>query len=229
MKNLRLLIMAISFILIGINGIIVSTWFVGKHMSTDRAFPMMDMMMGEGMMNQQQMKDMMRRMMPGMLPPGIKPESLPERNSQGAKLLIRYCTQCHDLPSPYMHAAEEWPIITRRMFARMSMMSGMQGMGMMNIENPSVEEQQAIVEYLEAHSLKSIAPMEIPDSGSEGAILFKDKCSQCHFLPEPKFHTVKEWPAVVERMQGNMRSMGKTVIADNEKKSITNYLINHAR
>lgn len=47
--------------------------------------------------------EMMQDMMSGRLPPGIEPEDLPETDSTGAKLIVRYCTQCHNLPSPSMH------------------------------------------------------------------------------------------------------------------------------
>lgn len=233
MENPRLLALAIIFILIGAFGLTVSTWFAGKQTTRDGAISMMDMMMdmmmGKGMMNKGQMKDMMKSMMPGMLPPGIKPENLPEPNSTGAKLLIRYCAQCHDLPSPFMHSGEEWPVTAGRMFARMSMMSGMQGMSMMAIESPLAEEKETIVGYLKKHSMESISPKELPDPGSESAVLFRGRCSQCHALPNPKLHTAKEWPSVVERMQGNMESMGRKVLTENEKKEIVGYLVNQAR
>jgi cytochrome c5 len=176
------------------------------------------------MMNRDQMKDMMQRMMPGMLPPAIKPEDLPDPNSLGAKLLVRYCTQCHGLPSPKMHSAEDWPLATNRMFARMSMMSGM-----MDIENPSLEERQAIVAYLKANVLKSISPSGLPAPESKGALLFKDTCSQCHSIPDPKLHTAQEWPKVVERMTSNMQAMGRRVITEDEKKEILSYLTAYSR
>lgn len=229
MKNPRLLALAIVFIVTGILGISVSTWFAGRRMTDDRTVPMMDMMMGKGMMNKGQMKDMMKNMMPGMLPPGVKPENLPEPDSRGAKLLIRYCAQCHDLPSPFMHGGEEWPVIAGRMFARMSKMSGMQGTSMMDIENPSTEEKKTIVGYLEKHSMKSISPNKLLDPGSESAVLFREKCSHCHALPDPKLHTAEEWPGVVERMRGNMKSMERTEITENEKNTIVGYMVDQAR
>ena len=229
MKNPRLFALAIVFLVTGILGISVSTWFAGRRMTDDRTVPMMDMMMGKGMMNKGQMKDMMKSMMPGMLPPGVKPENLPEPDSRGAKLLIRYCGQCHDLPSPFMHGGEEWPAIAGRMFARMSMMSGMQGMSMMDIENPSAQEKETIISYLIKHSMRSISPNELPAPGSEGAVLFRERCSQCHSLPNPKLHSAEEWPGVVERMQANMKSMGRTVITENEKKTIAGFLVNQGR
>jgi cytochrome c5 len=226
MRNNRLLIIAFILIALGLIGIFATTWS-GSYHEPRRMFPMPGMMtdgmMGRGMMNRDQMKDMMQRMMPGMLPPGVKPESLPEPDSRGANLLVRYCSQCHDLPSPAMHTAEEWPQVADRMLTRMSMMSGM-----MSIENPSLEERQAIVAYLKANALKSISPNDLPAPESKGALIFKETCSQCHALPDPKLHTSGEWPKVLERMTSNMQSMGRRVITEDEKKAILSYLIAYA-
>jgi hypothetical protein len=40
---------------------------------------------------------------------------------------------------------------------------------------------------------------------------FRLACGQCHVLPDPRRHTAKEWPAVVERMQKNMDWMNRVV------------------
>lgn len=226
MKNYRLLTIAVILIVLGLIGILTTTWF-GNYREPRRMFQMpgmmMDGMMGGGMMNRDEMKDMMQRMMPGMLPPEIKRENLPDPDSRGAKLLTHYCNQCHNLPSPAMHTAEEWPAVTSRMFARMSMMSGMMG-----IENPSSEEQLIIISYLKANSLKSVSPGMLPSPASKGAVLFKEACSRCHALPDPSIHTPQEWRAVVQRMRGNMQAMGKRVITNEEMTEIVAYLSNHA-
>ena len=178
-----------------------------------------------GMMNQNHM-EMMQEMMSGRLPPGIEPEDLPDPESEGAKLLLRYCTQCHNLPSPAMHTSEEWPDVAQRMFSRLRMMSGMreEWMGMMWMKAPSAEEQEIIVAYLKAHSLKPMTPGSLPTPESPGAISFKNTCSQCHALPDPKLHTAEEWSGVVERMRVNMQTMGKPVISKAEKEKIVSYL-----
>ena len=82
--------------------------------------------------------EMKQDMMSGRLPPGIEPEDLPETDSTGAKLIVRYCTQCHNLPSPSMHTTEEWTEVAQRMFNRLSWMSGMreEWMGMMWMKAP---------------------------------------------------------------------------------------------
>lgn len=227
MKNNQLLIIALVLVTLGLMGLFTTSWF-GRHQRIGGVPPMpgmmMDGMMGRDMMDRDQMKEMMQGMMPGMLPPGVKPESLPDPNSKGARLLVRYCTQCHNLPNPAMHSVKEWPMVSNRMFSRMSMMSGM-----MDIENPSSGEQQLIVTYLKAHAMNSISPDELPSPQSHGAILYKETCSQCHGLPDPKIHTGQEWAGVVERMRTNMQLMGKRMITADEKNVIVDYLMKHAK
>jgi len=64
---------------------------------------------------------------------------------------------------------------------------------------------------------------------SEGAILFKETCSQCHALPDPSLHMAQERSAVVERMRGNMKAIGGRVITDQEKRETVAYLTINAR
>jgi hypothetical protein len=176
--------------------------------------------------NQNSMQQMMRAMMSGVVAPGINPGDLPDPSTEAAKLVVEYCAQCHDLPSPLMHSSDEWPGIAERMFRRMAMCSRMSGMGMMgkmggmgmsgmmgmmNIRAPSAKEQEIIAAYLKKHSLKSIQPGALVSPRSKGAMLFAATCTECHALPDPKQHTAQEWPRVVARMQKNMAAMGKSV------------------
>ena len=101
----------------------------------------------QGMSPGGSMRDMMRQMMRGAVPPpGMTPEALPGSGSPGAALLARYCTQCHDLPSPRYKTAEQWPEVFQRMVARMRMMSGgmmgggMMGMGKLEAPDPAEGE-----------------------------------------------------------------------------------------
>ena len=196
---------------------------------------------GEG---QNSMQQMMRTMMSGVVPTGIKPSNLPAPGSEGAKLVARYCVQCHNLPSPLMHSAAEWPGIAERMFQRMTMYSRMSGMGMkgmmggasgngmmgmMNIKAPSAKEEKIIISYLKGHSLKSIQPGALPSPRSKGAILFAATCAQCHALPDPRLHTAQQWSQVVARMRKNMVTMGKTVPDAATLRTITEFLQDSAR
>ncbi|TAM79627.1 MAG: hypothetical protein EPN47_17650 [Acidobacteria bacterium] len=202
---------------------------------------------------QNSMQQMMRSMMSGVVPAGIKPGDLPAPGSEGAKLIAKYCVQCHNLPSPSMHSAGEWPGVADRMFQRMSMCSRMSGMGMMrnmggmgmkgmmggtsgngmmgmmNVKAPSAHEQEIIVAYLKEHSLKSIQPGALPSPRTKGAILFAATCAQCHALPDPRQHTAQQWPQVVVRMHKNMVAMGKSVPDAATLRTITEFLQDAAR
>jgi mono/diheme cytochrome c family protein len=203
--------------------------------------------------NQNSMQQMMGSMMSGVVPAGIKPAGLPAPSSDGAKLVARYCAQCHNLPSPLMHSAKEWPGIADRMFSRMSMCSRMSGMGMMrkrggmgiggmmggtggrgmmgmmNIKTPSAEEQRIIIQYLQKHSLKSIEPDALPMARTKGAVLFASTCAQCHALPDPKQHLAVDWPQIVARMRKNIIAMGKTVPSTETLRTVTEFLQQAAR
>ncbi len=226
MENNRTFLIAIVLIAVGMVGIITIGWFIDYQDAGSWAWSGM----GPGMMNQSPMGEMMNQMMPDLVPPGVNPQDLPDPQSKGVQLLVYYCTQCHNLPSPSMHSAGEWPAVANRMFRRMSRMSGTGGMGMMmSVEMPSPEEQRLIVAYLESHGMKSISPHTLPSPESKGAAFFKEFCSQCHALPDPKAHTSNEWPAVVQKMRGFMQAMDKKVITEGEEKEVLSYLGSHAK
>ncbi len=237
MKKTGLLLLALVFPMAGLAGVVIMAPTPGLYGCTygpgGLMAPMISRDLGAGMRGRAamshgrggfgQMRGMMQGMMPELLPPGVTPENLPDPKSQGAKLLVRYCHQCHNLPSPSMHSAEEWPDIATRMFYRMEMMSGRMG-----IESPTREDQVAIVNYLKTYALKP-ATSELPAPESPVAILFRQSCTQCHPLPDPKSQTAAEWPAIVERMKSNMEFWHKRVITDEEKKQILGYLEANAK
>jgi cytochrome c5 len=188
-------------------------------------------MMGGGMMmGRDGMKGMMKEMMGAQLPPGIEPRDLPEATSNGARLLGQYCTQCHEMPGPGMHTAEEWPRVVDRMNQRMQMMSGRNMMRMMHdIKAPSDNELQILAAYLQKHAQQAIDKTQYTDLNSPAGKTFMATCSQCHALPDPKQHTAAEWPTIVERMTRNMDAMGKAVPDQETLEVIVAYLQKHAK
>lgn len=240
MERDRVLIVAIVLVVAGASGL-----FLTRHIGSSRGFgggsvpsgemtPMMGqrgggMMGGGGMMSRDQMREMMKGMMGNMLPPGVKPEDIPDPGSPGAKLVVHFCGQCHDIPSPALHTKEEWPSVESRMFARLSMMTGMPMMQGAEMESPSADQQKAVVDYMVAHAMRPADPGALPQPESAGAVSFRDVCSQCHPLPDPGLHTAQEWPAVAERMRTHMKEMGKRVITDRERDEIVGYLSRNAR
>lgn len=140
-----------------------------------------------------------------ILPPGPDPARLPEPRSEGARLLQRYCVQCHHLPNPAMHTATHWPAVVDRMVWRME---GKGNLGplmkdlMAEVEAPTAAEKKTLVAYLQKHGQDAIDPRRYPDLATPEGQAFELACSQCHATPDPRRHTAKEWPAVVERMRG---------------------------
>ncbi|MFQ5487682.1 MAG: c-type cytochrome [Gammaproteobacteria bacterium] len=177
------------------------------------------------------MKSMMKDMMGAQLPLGIAPHELPDPQSSGARLLARYCTQCHELPSPGMHTAQEWPPVVARMNRRMRKMSGRGMMGGMmgRTAAPSDNERREIVEYLQRHAQMPIDISQYTDMNTGPGKAFQGVCAQCHALPDPKQHTAEEWPLVVARMKKNMAAMGKRVPDDSTLEEIVAFLQGHAR
>lgn len=91
-------------------------------------------------------------MMGGVMPPATDPAQLPEPTAAGAKLLTRYCTQCHGLPNPNQHSAEGWPMTVARMQTRMQWMARNSPMG---INAPSEAELKTLLSYLQTHAADS--------------------------------------------------------------------------
>lgn len=178
-------------------------------------------------------------MLERIIPPGFEPAMLPEPRSRGARLTLRYCTQCHNLANPAMHDARRWPSVVARMVPRME---GKGNMGklmsemMAGVESPRPDDTLAITDYLRKHAQRPLDPKKIPEVNSPAAESFRLACSQCHVLPDPQRHTAKEWPAVVARMQDNMEWMNRVVGSKPlpgepqlKLEAINAFLIRHAR
>ena len=187
----------------------------------------MAQMQGDGMMREEQQRGMMDEMMSGRVP-GILPDQLPDPASIEAGLLVRYCAQCHNLPSPATHSAEEWTAVVDRMDRLMSSVEGMGRREMMRIKRPTEDERKRLLRYLQAHALRPFSAPSIPLPDSPGAKMFQSVCTQCHVLPDIKLHTAEEWPGIIERMRMNMKVIGKREITDEERDAIADYLKQHA-
>jgi mono/diheme cytochrome c family protein len=99
-------------------------------------------MMGPGMMGP-------RMMGPGIMGPGIMGQAVPEPRSAGAKLVKQYCTQCHGLPSPAQHTADDWPAVVVRMQVHMRETNNN---GTMPIRIPSQSKIKEIIDYLQKYA-----------------------------------------------------------------------------
>jgi len=153
-------------------------------------------------------------MLERILPPTFEPQQLPAPRSRGARLVVQYCVQCHNLPNPAMHHAAKWPAIFERMVVRMR---GKGNMGelmhemMAGVQAPTDEEAGVLLAYLRRNAQKPIDPGKYPEIFSAEGKSFKLACQQCHVLPDPMRHTAAEWPVVVARMEKNMEWMNRVV------------------
>jgi cytochrome c2 len=149
-----------------------------------------------------------------ILPPGFEPKMLPEPASEGARLTLRYCVQCHNLANPAMHEPRKWSSIVDRMVLRMQ---GRGNLGklmhdmMAGVVAPEPEETRALVAYLRKHAMRPLDPKKIPEVNAPAGESFRLACNQCHALPDPQRYTAQEWPRVVARMQKNMEWMNRVV------------------
>jgi hypothetical protein len=145
-------------------------------------------------------------MLERILPPAMDPRDLPEAVSEGARLTVRYCVQCHHLVNPAMHTAERWKSVVERMVWRMR---GNGNMGelmkemMAQVRAPTDAEVDTLLRYLQKHGQAEIDPRH-PALATRAGEAFGIACSQCHALPDPQRHTAREWPIVVERMKRHM-------------------------
>jgi cytochrome c5 len=157
----------------------------------------------------------LRAAMLSLPPVGVKPESLPEPNSPGARVLQQYCTQCHALPSPAMHGAQDWPFVTRQMWLFIDQLQGDLG-----VQGPSTAERVQMLNYLTAHALQVAA--SLPNGA--GKATFEATCARCHVLPDPRRHSPPDWPNVVMRMERNMERFKVSGVSRQMAESIVSYL-----
>ena len=61
-----------------------------------------------------------------------------------------------------------------------------------------------------------------------GEALFRDRCQQCHPLPDPAMRSADEWPPLVEKMKGFMHTAHKRTLTEEQKQEIITYLQAHA-
>ena len=139
---------------------------------------------------------------PETMPPGITVDQLPGNNKTDITLMQTYCTQCHELPGPGRHTAEEWPQVLDHMFTLMDVASKFGGL-MGHVKNPDIKERRQLGNYLQQHALRNIKHKP----RGYGAAAFENHCANCHQLPDPTYYATNNWPDIIKRMQHNMTIM----------------------
>ena len=163
---------------------------------------------------------------PGVIPVGINPDALPDAQGHGATLLTIYCVQCHDLPTPSMHTADEWHAVLERMDKHIQKRRG----GMLSrVAMPSRKDWDDLHAYLADNGQQPLDSSQYDDLDSEAGQAFTSTCSQCHAAPDPSQHLAREWPRIVLRMKYNMESAGKPVPDASTTELIVGYLQKYSR
>ena len=76
----------------------------------------------------------------------INANAYPDLKSESGKDFSQLCVQCHVLPDPIQHTAEEWPAVVDRMSGYMAVQ---------NKQVPNEQQTEKIVEYLKKNANKS--------------------------------------------------------------------------
>lgn len=147
--------------------------------------------------------------------PGTTPADIPEPESQGAQLIVEYCTACHGLPSPGAHSATDWPRYIRRMWVRTEGLPAR-----FEIPVPSRGERQVMLQYLMDNALQVTDALP----AGLGRDLFARSCDGCHELPDPKAHSADDWAAVVRRMMDHMQELSGRTLTPDEYSRVVMYL-----
>ncbi len=151
-------------------------------------------------------------------PPGVQPGDLPDPHSPGAQAVARYCSTCHNLPSPTLHSATDWPGVVRRMWLRMDRLPDD-----LKVPVPTAAERHYILDYLVTNALQ-VSGVILP--AGPGRETFSQVCSRCHALPDPYQHSPEDWPTVVRRMEQRMVQMNVDLPQPPEIGAILTYLQN---
>ena len=73
----------------------------------------------------------------------LKDVPLPDANSDGAKIMVTFCSECHAPPQPSTHMKDEWDNIVQRMQDHRTVK------GMPDL---SADERRTLISYLVAHA-----------------------------------------------------------------------------
>ena len=131
-----------------------------------------------------------------VMPPELHPSVLPEPESEGARLLGRYCNQCHYAPGPGQHTAAEWPEVLKRMGLLMDVTARFGGL-VRDVQVPAAAEEKQIAAYLFANALRPLPT----DAAGRAPEAYRTLCGDCHAVPDPASHGPQDWPAVLARME----------------------------
>ena len=69
----------------------------------------------------------------------------------------------------------------------------------------------------------------LPEPGSVGAQLYRQRCSGCHRLYQPGLLTPEMWQFMLARMDTEFVRLGRPPLSETERRTILGYLNTHAQ
>lgn len=161
------------------------------------------------------------------IPGGLTADTLPDARNTGARLYAAYCSQCHSLPSPRMHAKTDWPKHFEKMMDHVKLLA----VTAPDIRMPADRDKQEIVSYLQSNGFIGLAEYGSLLTEPEGFNIAW-YCSACHAVPDPiQFPakgatqlSVKEWHLVVDRMNDYRKQQGREEMSVSDRKLIVDFL-----
>ncbi len=69
----------------------------------------------------------------------------------------------------------------------------------------------------------------LPEPDSEGARLYRQRCSGCHRLYQPGLLTPEMWQFMLVRMEQEFLRLGRPPLSETERRTILDYLNAHAQ
>ena len=154
---------------------------------------------------------------PERMPPELDPGVYPGPDSAGARLVHRYCGQCHFPPAPGQHTAGQWAEVVPRMELVMNLTRGMGARGD-HIQVPEPGERAVILAYLEDHALRPL------DELDQAPPAYDALCGDCHAAPDPAAYPSADWPTLLARMERHRVSMLRPVADPAARASVAAYL-----
>lgn len=153
------------------------------------------------------------------IPGGLTEDKLPDPQSKGAMLFASYCSQCHNLPSPRMHSADDWPMRFEKMMDHAMLMAGTSP----DVKIPVDKEKEEIISYLGKNGFKAL-PADAPLLREPQAFNVVWFCSACHAVPDPSQFPAKEWGKIVDRMNSYRKKQGREEMSNSDMKAVINFL-----
>jgi len=157
------------------------------------------------------------RAYPERMPPELDSAAFPQPDSDGARLVIGFCSQCHFAPAPGQHTAGQWADVLERMALLMDVTARF-GDRPRPILSPDPTERATLLAYLQGQALRPLADQ------TQAPPAYRDLCSDCHAAPDPAGYPEADWPILLARMDLHRVAMRRPPADPTARATVAAYL-----